>query len=685
MLIKRGKLLRGVVLLVIGMMGAIVVQAQESDKRAEALKKFLEARKLDESGDYPAAVAAYKAAVALDPTSADLRIALGSLYLKNRNIIDAESQAREAIKLAPDNLESRKLLARVYLSQTHVGNAIDKDKVRLAIKELEEIAKVSSSAQIEVDVNEQLPVSAVIGELYLTIDETDKALESFKRVSEGGGASHPAYYRVAQIYYQKNKFREATAAARRAYDAEPKNPAYASLLGKSLLRTGRSQEAVAIYEKAVVPRDGKPAEGSAVEVLVGSPLTFDYAEALVFAGRYDDAVKLLDPYVKTARRGGPVFLRATELIADAQRRAGKREDAVRTIEDAIKGQDVSESLPLLYNLAETFEEMQQFAKAVETYDEALQAILNPDGTVSDREPDRQNAGLILRRITLAYRMDGKRDKVLETVERMRKALGPKSTVADQVHIGILVDEGKFKEALDAATAAIERHPDERVFKLFRAQASGRLDDMETAEATLRKMLNGNEEDIETYLFLSSVQLDANRLKEAEESARKAVAIDASDIGPLLTLSTVQERQKKYKESEATLRKALEIGPDNPTVLNNLGYFLADRGERLDEAEELIRRAVNIEPTNGSFLDSLGWLLYKKGKTQEAQKYMEQAVIYSPRSVTIRDHMGDVYKKLGMNDKARAEWEMALKLGTELRFSTEPNEINRIKEKLGRKK
>src|SRR5829696_7602022 len=72
---------------------------QGADKRAEAAKKYLEGRRLEETGDFSRAVAAYKEAIALDPQSVDLRVTLGSLYLKNRNVIDAEAQAREAIKL----------------------------------------------------------------------------------------------------------------------------------------------------------------------------------------------------------------------------------------------------------------------------------------------------------------------------------------------------------------------------------------------------------------------------------------------------------------------------------------------------------------------------------------------------------------------------------------------------------
>jgi tetratricopeptide (TPR) repeat protein len=664
---------------------------QSADKRAEALKKYLEAKRLDDAGNYPGAVAALKEALILDPQSVELRTALGALYLKNRNVIDAEAQAKEAIKLAPDNLDVRKLLARIYISQIFVGTNLVKDKARAAIKELEEIARLSPTAEIEIN-DQERPVLAVIGELYWTLDEQDKALAALKRVSEGSSTADRAHYQLAQLYSQKNKFREAAAAARKAYDIDPKSPSYAGLLARSLLRIGRTQEALDIYKKAIGIKDAvtkddkKTAEAKATEdkddedtgVLINSPLLFDYAEALVYSGRYDDANKLLDKLLKVVRKDAPAYLTLIREKGDVLRRTGKRDEAVQLFETALKGQDVSDSLPVVYALAETYEEMLQFDKAVSTYEDALASVLNPDGTVGGRESEKQAAEVVLQRIGVAYRVAGKRDKALETFERMKKVLGKDRPRADQLIVDTLMNEGKYKEALAAATEAAARFPDERSFKLYRAQSAGRLGDVATADATLKSLLKDGPEDADVYLFWSSVQLDANQVKEAEESARKAVALEPNDVGPLVTLASVQDREKKYKESEATLRKALEIDPDNATVLNNLGYFLADRNERLAEAEALIRRAVNIEPTNGSFLDSLGWLLYRQNKLAEAQKFLEQAVIYQQRSATIHDHLGDLYKKKGETDKARAKWEDALRL------ATEPDEIKKIKEKLGKK-
>ncbi|HSE97571.1 MAG TPA: tetratricopeptide repeat protein, partial [Blastocatellia bacterium] len=407
--------------------------AQAVDRRAQALKKYLEAQTLERSGNFTGAVAAYKEAVTLDPESAELRVAFGSLYLRSRNVIEAEAQAREAMKLAPNDIAVRKLLAQVYLAQTFVGGSIDKEKARATIKELEEVARMNSTTKIEIG-NQEVPALSLVGQLYLSLDEEDKALEALKRVSEGDTTSDIAHFQLAQLYYQRGKYREAAVSARKAYDIEQKSPQYAGLLAKSLLRIGRTQEALGIYKKAmgIKPEDNKDDKSDDDEGggFTHSPLLFDYAEALVFAWRYDEATKLLDPIIKNVRKDTPIYLNAVRIQVDALRRSGKREEAVRTLEDSLKGQDVSESLPILYSLAETYEEMLRFDKAVETYEEALTAILNPDGTVSDREQGKQNAGLILRRIAYAHRMAGKRDKVDETFARMRKLLGSESPLAD---------------------------------------------------------------------------------------------------------------------------------------------------------------------------------------------------------------------------------------------------------------
>src|SRR5437870_1775248 len=121
--------------------------------------------------------------------------------------------------------------------------------------------------------------------------------------------------------------------------------------------------------------------------------------------------------------------------------------------------------------------MLQFDKAISTYEDALASIVNPDGTVGNRDAEKQAGEAVLQRIGFAYRLAGKRDKAMETFERMKKVVGKDRPRAVQLVVDTLINEGKYKEALAAATDAGGRFPDERSFKLYRAQAAGRLGDM----------------------------------------------------------------------------------------------------------------------------------------------------------------------------------------------------------------
>jgi Tfp pilus assembly protein PilF len=149
------------------------------------------------------------------------------------------------------------------------------------------------------------------------------------------------------------------------------------------------------------------------------------------------------------------------------------------------------------------------------------------------------------------------------------------------------------------------------------------------------VLKNGPEDADVYLFWSSVQLDAKQVKEAEESARKAVA-RAQDVGPLVTLASVRIERKSTKIG-SRFEKGAEIDPDNATVLNNWATFL---------------RTATSDCRSGS-VDSPGgeYRAYKRfvsgfarmaavqtNKLAEAQKYLEQAVIYQQRSATIHDHL-----------------------------------------------
>jgi tetratricopeptide (TPR) repeat protein len=120
-----------------------------------------------------------------------------------------------------------------------------------------------------------------------------------------------------------------------------------------------------------------------------------------------------------------------------------------------------------------------------------------------------------------------------------------------------------------------------------------------------------------------------------------------------------ERLKKFEAAEVDLLKALAFRPNNPYVLNYLGYSWVDQGIHLEKSLGMIAQAVSILPNDGYITDSLGWVHYKMGNYKEAVPHLERAVALLPYDATINDHLGDAYWKVGRQHEARFQWQRAL--------------------------
>lgn len=136
-----------------------------------------------------------------------------------------------------------------------------------------------------------------------------------------------------------------------------------------------------------------------------------------------------------------------------------------------------------------------------------------------------------------------------------------------------------------------------------------------------------------------------------------------------------EREDRWPQAEADFRRALELQPDQPQVLNYLGYSFVEMQTNLDEALNMIERAVEGQPNSGYITDSLGWVLYRLGRYQEAVVHMERAVELLPIDPIINDHLGDVYWAVGRQREAEFQWHRALS------FDPEPEDAERIRRKL----
>src|SRR5690606_21385957 len=103
-----------------------------------------------------------------------------------------------------------------------------------------------------------------------------------------------------------------------------------------------------------------------------------------------------------------------------------------------------------------------------------------------------------------------------------------------------------------------------------------------------------------------------------------------------------ERLKEWEKAELNFLKALELYPDQPQVLNYLGYSWVDMGINLEKGLELIKKAVEQRPSDGYIVDSLGWAYYRLGRYDEAVEELERAVSLKPGDPILNDHLGDAY-------------------------------------------
>ncbi|CAN1551589.1 NrfG FOG, TPR repeat [Caulobacteraceae bacterium] len=171
------------------------------------------------------------------------------------------------------------------------------------------------------------------------------------------------------------------------------------------------------------------------------------------------------------------------------------------------------------------------------------------------------------------------------------------------------------------------------------------------------------------MTLLADMLSANRL-DAEAEAAYHSLIERSEAASWSPTETwplyfgrggARERLGRWPEALADLRIAKAAAPNQPNVLNYLGYAMADRGENLDEALGMLRNAMRLRPRSGAILDSYGWALFKSGRYEEAATILERAAGLAPNLAEVADHLGDVYWRTGRQEEARLEWRRALTL------------------------
>lgn len=191
----------------------------------------------------------------------------------------------------------------------------------------------------------------------------------------------------------------------------------------------------------------------------------------------------------------------------------------------------------------------------------------------------------------------------------------------------------------------------------RAVLLARLDRVPEAREVLAAAREGGDEEvvIESLIAESQILIEEGESAAAFSLLEEAIERRPDDVRLLYTRALVAVELDRLEVAEADLRHALEVDPENAAALNALGYTLADRTERFEEAEQYIRAAYALQPEEASIIDSMGWIAYRRGRLEEAEAYLREA-LERESNAEIAAHLGEVLWVMGREDDARAAWE-----------------------------
>ncbi len=264
--------------------------------------------------------------------------------------------------------------------------------------------------------------------------------------------------------------------------------------------------------------------------------------------------------------------------------------------------------------------------------------------------------------------------------RLATRLDPGHVDAHLLIAEFLIEREQYDLAIAAYDAVPAAAPEGLDAWTGRARALEGKGEEQAAVDALREAVARWPEEIDAHRALGDLLRRASRFEESAVAYDGAIAlIDEPETRhwPLYYQRGISlERSKQWERAEADFKRALELQPDQPLVLNYLGYSWVEMGVNLAEAQRMIERAVEQRPEDGYIVDSLGWVLYRLGDFEGAVKHLGRAVELRPVDPIINDHYGDALWMVGRRTEAAFQWRRAL--------SFEPDEeevVERIRRKL----
>ncbi|MBZ5499014.1 MAG: tetratricopeptide repeat protein [Acidobacteriia bacterium] len=618
------------------------LQEKPVQDRAQSYYHYALAKWYDNQENLPRALSEMQLAVRFNDNDASVHVALADLLVRMNRIADATDEAQKASKLDPKDPEPHWVLATIFLrsAETGRGRQASPDAVKQAVKELEAMKEVAPTDQ---------RAYFALGGCYMELGQPEKAIPFYERWQTLVPDSDQGYVTIAQYYERQGIQDKAIEYLRKAVETQPDSVQSMAMLAGLYAKAKREKEAIPLYRKII-------------ELTGGSPeLKRQLASTLLDAQEFTEATGLLGELAKDDPQDTSVRV----MMARAQVGARQFAEAIENLKSLVASDP--DNIEALFYLGAAYEQASQPAEAVKIFGKLV------DQAKGGSDELKNNMAVFQQNLAASYQDMGEYQKAIAIYEEMVKSDPSPHTYFLLIN-AYRIDK-QYDKALSLGKPQFEKNPKDDNLALVYARTLADSGKTKEGAEILDKMLQSKPSNLDIYINLSQIYVQARRFGEAEKVLRRAEEQKLDKERLKFQLATVYDKQKDYDRAESLLKEILKEDPKDGPTLNYIGYMLADRGVRLEEAVKYVQEALILEPNNPAYLDSLGWAFFKLNDLKMAEKYLLQAGDMEKKDPVIQDHIGDLYFKIGNLEKAQEFWKKSLSNGGE------DEDVKKVREKL----